>query len=168
MKTEKAIAPKTLAGPGAVILSAVLFGTMPLMAKNAFSLGSNAFTTAFGRFTTGALAALIMILILPSQNLRVSKRQFRDLLILSVFYAATPVLLYSSYISIDSGLASTLHFTYPVAVVLLTAGLFHERIGRKELLCAALCMGGIFMLYKPGSNTGLCRDFQKTVRIAKQ
>ncbi len=71
-------------------------------------------------------------------------------------------------ISIDSGLASTLHFTYPVAVVLLTAGLFHERIGRKELLCAALCMGGILMLYKPGSNTGLCRDFQKTVRIAKQ
>lgn len=146
---------KLFVGPGAVILSAVLFGTMPLMAKSAFALGSNAYTTAFGRFASGALVALLMILILPKQTLRIDLAQFRSLTVLSLFYAATPVLLYSSYQSIDSGLASTLHFTYPVAVMLLSALLFHERIGKKELLCAALCMGGILLLYTPGAKAGL-------------
>ena len=140
-----------LIGPGAVILSAVLFGTMPLMAKRAFALGSNAYTTAFGRFVTGAAIAGLVILLCPKQTIRINKKQFRTLLLLSLFYAATPVLLYSSYQSIDSGLASTLHFTYPVAVMLLSALLFHEQIGRRELLCAILCMAGVLLLYTPGS-----------------
>lgn len=146
---------KPFIGPGAVILSAVLFGTMPLMAKSAFALGSNAYTTAFGRFASGALVAFLLIVILPKQTLRIGLAQFRSLTVLSLFYATTPVLLYSSYQSIDSGLASTLHFTYPVAVMLLSALLFHERIGKKELLCAVLCMGGILLLYTPGAKAEL-------------
>ena len=136
----------SIVGPGAVILSAVLFGTMPLMAKRAFALGSNAYTTAFGRFATGAVIAGLVILLHPKQTIRISKKQFRALLLLSLFYAATPVLLYSSYQSIDSGLASTLHFTYPVAVMLLSALLFRERVGRRELVCAVLCMAGVLLL----------------------
>ena len=143
----------TLVGPGAVILSAILFGTMPLMAKRAFALGSNAYTTAFGRFATGAVIAGLVILLHPKQTIRFSKKQFRALLLLSLFYAATPVLLYSSYQSIDSGLASTLHFTYPVAVMLLSALLFRERVGKRELVCAVLCMAGILLLYTPESKT---------------
>ena len=38
------------------LISGILFGTMPLMAKTAYSLGSNAYTVAFGRFFTGAVA----------------------------------------------------------------------------------------------------------------
>ncbi len=53
----------SIVGPGAVILSAVLFGAMPLMAKRAFALGSNAYTTAFGRFATGAVIARLVILL---------------------------------------------------------------------------------------------------------
>ena len=141
----------SIVGPGAVILSAVLFGTMPLMAKRAFALGSNAYTTAFGRFATGAVIAGLVILLHPKQTIRISKKQFCALLLLSLFYTATPVLLYSSYQSIDSGLASTLHFTYPIAVMLLSALLFRERIGKREPLCAILCMAGVLLLYTPGS-----------------
>ena len=54
----------SIIGPGAVILSAVLFGTMPLMAKQAFTLGSNAYTTAFGRFATGAVIAGLLLILL--------------------------------------------------------------------------------------------------------
>lgn len=144
---------KNIVGPGAIVLSAILFGTMPLMAKYAFSLGSNAYTTAFGRFASGSLVALLVITVMPKQTLRISPAQFRSLAILSLFYAATPVLLYSSYSSIDSSLASTLHFTYPVAVMLLSSFLFQERIGRKELLCAVFCVGGILLLYTPSSKT---------------
>ena len=140
---------KELMGALAAITSAILFGTMPFMAKYAFRLGSNAFTVSFGRFLTGAVLSFLLLLLLPEQSPRISPEQLRSLLLLSFFYAATPVLLYSSYQSIDSGLASTLHFTYPVAVVLLSALLLHEKIGRKERLCTVLCMCGMILLYKP-------------------
>jgi drug/metabolite transporter (DMT)-like permease len=64
----------SIVGPGAVILSAVLFGTMPLMAKQAFTLGSNAYTTAFGRFATGAVIAGLVILLHPKQKIRINKK----------------------------------------------------------------------------------------------
>jgi drug/metabolite transporter (DMT)-like permease len=137
---------KELMGALAAITSAILFGTMPFMAKYAFRLGSNAFTVSFGRFLTGAVLSFLLLLLLPEQSPRISPEQLRSLLLLSFFYAATPVLLYSSYQSIDSGLASTLHFTYPVAVVLLSALLLHEKIGRKESLCTVLCMCGMIPL----------------------
>ena len=44
---------KNIAGLGSAILSAVLFGTVPLTAKTAFAPGSNAYTTVFGRFGAG-------------------------------------------------------------------------------------------------------------------
>ena len=141
-----------LLGPGASVLSTVLFGTMPFMAKTAFRLGSNAYTTAFGRFSTGAVVSLLLILILPKESLRVSIAQLRTLLLLALFYAATPVLLYSSYTRIDSGLASTLHFTYPVAVMLLSVLFLKERIGTRQALCAGICTLGILLLYQPGAH----------------
>lgn len=146
---------KTIIGPTAAILSAILFGTMPLMAKAAFALGSNAYTTAFGRFATGALVAFLLIQILPNETLQISAQQLRSLFVLSLFYAATPVLLYSSYQSIDSGLASTLHFTYPITVMLLSAIVLHERIGGKEVLCSIFCISGILLLYRPDANAGV-------------
>ena len=67
-----------LIGSGAVILSAVLFGTMPLMAKRAFTLGSNAYTTAFGRFATGAvIAGLVILLAVILLGLPVEKQIYK-------------------------------------------------------------------------------------------
>ena len=146
-----------LTGTVCTILSAVLFGTMPLMTRAAFTLGSNAYTTAFGRFACGALVAGATVLLCPGKTLRVDRRQLRALAGLSLFYAAMPVLLYSSYQFIDSGLATTLHFTYPVAVMLLSALFFGERPGKKEITAAVLCMGGIVLLNHagPGSAKGM-------------
>ena len=47
------------------VVSAVLFGTMPLMAKSAFALGSNAYTVAFGRFITGAFFLGLYLMVHP-------------------------------------------------------------------------------------------------------
>ncbi len=157
MQTELK-APKThrsWAGPLAAILSAILFGTMPLMTRYAFSLGSNPFMAVFGRFSTGALVSCLVILLVPGQSFRITRSQLSSLVLGSLFYAATPALLYSSYQLIDSGLASTLHFTYPVTVMVLSVLLLHEKVGKKELLCGLFCMGGILLLYTPGQGISL-------------
>ena len=49
------------------------------------------------------------------------------LCLLSIFYAATSMLLTLSYLYIPSGMATTIHFLYPVLVTLIMILLFKER-----------------------------------------
>ena len=110
------------------IISAILFGTMPLMAKYAFSLGSNAYMVAFGRFITGAVFSGLFLCLHPGYSVKVTRKQFRSIAMLSFFFAATPCMLYASYQYIDSGLATTLHFIYPVAVMLISVIFFKTKV----------------------------------------
>ena len=132
-----------------VILSAVLFGMMPLLARIAYAHGSNAYTVAFTRFFFGSIVLGAVIAALPDCTVKISKRQFLTLLKLSVPYAMTPMLLYVSYTYIDGGMATTLHFTYPVTVMLIMVVFCKARLDAKQVVCAALCVGGMALLYTP-------------------
>ena len=81
----------------------------------------------------------------------ISRAQLKSIALLSVFFSAMPCLLYGSYRYIDSGMATTLHFTYPIVVTLLSVLVFHSRISRRTVLCVLLCLAGIFCL---GSSQG--------------
>lgn len=132
-----------------VILSAILFGTMPLLARIAYAHGSNAYTVAFTRFFFGSILLGIIILALPDCTIKISINQFLSLLKLSIPYAAMPILLYVSYTYIDSGMATTLHFTYPIAVMLIMVIFCKARLDTNQIVCAVLCVGGMAMLYTP-------------------
>ena len=132
-----------------VVLSAVLFGCMPLLAKIAYAHGCNSYTVAFGRFVFGSAATAVIIALSPGTGFRVSGPVFRRLLGLSVFYAVTPLLLFGSYEHLGSGLSTTLHFVYPVLVMGLGALLFGARPEARQLLCLAICAAGVVSLYRP-------------------
>lgn len=130
-------------------LSAVCFGLMPLLTRIAYTGGSNAYMAAFGRFFYGALFAAV-ILRAGNQSLAVGRKELLLLYGLSFLYVLVPILLYNSYNYISSGLATTLHFTYPVVVMLLMTLLFHEKISARQAGCLLLCALGIALLYTPG------------------
>lgn len=132
-----------------VILSAILFGTMPLLTRIAYAHGSNAYTVAFGRFFFGSIVLGLVCCALPRCSIKIDRNQFLALLKLSVPYALMPILLYASYTYIDSGMATTLHFTYPVAVMVIMAIFFKARPDAKQIMCAVLCVGGMTLLYTP-------------------
>ncbi len=131
-----------------VVLSAVLFGCMPLLAKIAYTHGSNAYAAAFGRFLFGSIF-LLAIIRFKSDTVKISKEELLEILKFSVPYALMPIFLYRSYDFIDSGLATTLHFTYPVAVILLLALFYRKRMKRKQIFCTVICMIGILLMYNP-------------------
>ena len=135
-----------------IILSAILFGTMPLLAKVAYAHGSNAYTVAFSRFLFGSIMLLIVIFMLPGCSARIDKYHMLELLKLSVAYALMPILLYTSYNYIDSGMATTLHFTYPVAVMLIMVIFYKSRLERKQVICAIFCLIGMSLLSSPDSH----------------
>ncbi len=131
-----------------MVLSAVLFGCMPLLAKIAYTHGSNAYTTAFGRFLFGSIF-LLAIIRFKGDTVRISKKELLEILKFSVPYALMPIFLYRSYDFIDSGLATTLHFTYPVVVILLLALFYRKRMKQKQIFCTVICMIGILLMYDP-------------------
>ncbi len=138
-----------------VIISAVLFGMMPLFAKIAYKYGSNAYSVAFYRFFFGFIILFLIIRVIQRESLWVNGRQMKRIFLISILYAIVPVMLYMSYDYVPSGLATTLHFTYPVFVMLITVIFFHEKPGVNKIVCCALCVSGISMLYTPGGSIGV-------------
>lgn len=138
-----------------VILSAILFGTMPLLAKVAYAHGSNAYTVAFGRFFIGSIILGVVIYLLPGCKIKIDRRQFMELFRLSVSYALMPVLLYGSYNYMDSGMATTLHFTYPVMVMFIMVVFCRQKMEKKQIICAALCLSGVVFLSSSNSRLSL-------------
>lgn len=138
-----------------VILSAALFGTMPLFTRIAYDHGSNAYTAVFTRFLCGSAVLGLVLRALPGCSAKITAAQFRELLKISVPYTLTPILLCMSYNYIDGGLATTLHFAYPVAVMLIMAVFYKTRLTPRQVICAALCVGGMALLYAPGGEVNV-------------
>ena len=137
------------------IISATFYGLMPLLTKTIYGSGSNSFTVAFLRFVLGAAVFYLMHRLTSKTPVAVSKKEFRQLLICAASYGFTPVLLYTSYNYLASGLATTLHFVYPVFVVIGSVLFGIEKLSRQKVLCCLLCMAGILCFYTPGGNVSL-------------
>lgn len=132
-----------------VILSAVVFGLNPIFAKQVFAGGGNAWTLTFLSKAIGAGGLFLMHRVAKEPSQPVSATDFKHLLLCSLGATAAPTLLYSSYHFIASGIATTLHFVYPVFVIAGCGIFFRERLERKQVCCCVLCMVGIFCFYTP-------------------
>ena len=119
---------------------------MPLFSKIAYSHGCNVFTVGTGRFLFGILGSAVVIALVPKLTFRIQKQQVKAIFLLSLPFSATTMLLYGSYTFIGSGLATTLHFTYPVIVMVIGAVAFSMKLTPKQTGCLLLCTGGIICL----------------------
>lgn len=133
-----------------VILSAVLFGLMPFFAKNIYVMGGNSVNLCFQRFAFSIPFLYLIARYGRKASLRVTKKQLLQMLILSLGLGGTPLLLFSSYNYISSGMTTTLHFVYPVLVVVSSAVFFKEKLTKEKLFCCFLCVCGILCFYTPG------------------
>ena len=134
------------------ILSAVIFGIQPFLAHYVYDAGSNPILLCFHRF----FFSLPFLLALAWRSTRgalwVSRRQLRQIALLSLGLAGTPLLLFCSYEYISSSMATTIHFVYPVLVLLGCAAVFREKITRIQGICCVLCVAGILCFYTPGTS----------------
>lgn len=130
-----------------VILSAVIFGCMPLGANFLYAQGVTPMSLVFLRnlLSLPALALLCQ----KQGGLRISRGALLETSLTGFFGCCiTPILLFSSYRYLASGMATVFHFAYPVIVVL--GGLvLRERVRKKALFCAVLCSLGILLLIDP-------------------
>ncbi len=132
-----------LKGIIAAISSALLFGISPAIAKMAYAGGSNGITMTLMRALFG-LPFLFLLAHRQKIKLRVSRAELVPIVLVSTFGAfATTLLLYSSYSYINVGLATVLHYIFPVFVMLTDVLFFKERIAWWKLLALALGFLGV-------------------------
>lgn len=152
-----------------VIVSAIIFGLMPLGAKYVYANGSNSITLTFHRVLFSTPVLFIFAKRKSKDPIKISISQLKDIFILSIGYISTPLLLLASYNYISTGTATTVHFIYPVLVLIGCAILFNEKINLVRGICTILCMLGLVTFYTPGdtvTGVGLAISFLSGITYA--
>lgn len=153
----------------AVMVSAVFFGLMAFMARIICKNGGNMMSVAFYRFLF-AIPPLFCYLKAKGISFSVSRRRLSQIIKLSLFgYGGTAFLLYMSYNFIPSGMATTVHFGYPVFVLLGSVLFLGQRFCLPKLVAVLFCGMGITLFYNGeagGDPVGLALAFASSVTYA--
>ncbi len=132
-----------------VILSAVIFGLMPLMAKHIYSDGVNPPTLVFLRNAI-SLPILAALIFLTKNSIKVPLGALPKISIIATMGCAlTPLLLFSSYNHIPSGTATVFHFIYPAATLIGEFIFLKAKFKAGHVISIILCVAGIAMFYNP-------------------
>lgn len=112
-----------------ILLAAVsssTFGLAPFFSITLLLMGFSAFEVLSYRW---GIAALILSLfgVLSGCDFRLGRKDFAVVFALSLLRAVTSFSLIIAYQNIASGVASTIHFMYPLAVTLVMMIFFHEK-----------------------------------------
>ncbi len=143
---------KSLKGIVYAIVSSGTFGLIPLFSIPLMQGGMSEPSVLFFRFLFSALMMLAICLI-RRENLKITLKQAYSIGMLGLLYAATALFLIYSYRYIPSGIATTIHFMYPIAVSFIMMMFFKEKRSVILLLAAALSViGVVFMCWTGGEN----------------
>lgn len=128
-----------------LLISAFIYGFAPVLAKFTYEGGANGITLTFLRAAL-CVPLLFVMAKADGRSLYLTKNELKQVIILGIFGGAMPiVLLYLSYDYISTGLATTLHFVYPLIIVIASSFLFHEKMTKFKLIAVILVTIGIFM-----------------------
>lgn len=127
------------------IVSAVSFGMIPLFAKPLLDDGIDRATTLTYRMLISAFA--IMLISLGRQiSLKVNSKEILHLFLGAVLYYLSASCLFASYSSMDTGLATILHFLYPVFVTLIMHFVYKQYISIFTIIAILLSIVGVTMI----------------------
>lgn len=135
-------------------LAAAAYGTNPLFAINLYADGMNPNSVCLFRYLLG-LPILALILLLRGRSLAIKCEEIAPVAVLGVMMGASSLTLFQSYNYINSGIASTLLFIYPVLVALFMVFFFHERFKRVTGLCLCIMGVGLWMLMRTSGGESL-------------
>lgn len=134
------------------IISAAIYGCMPMMAMYIYDDGVNPMTLVFLRNLL-SLPILALLGYLQSKTLKVPKQSLPSLSIIAIMgCCVTPILLFSSYNFIPSGTATVFHFIYPAAVVVSGIIFLRKKAQFGYVIGVIICVAGVALFYTPGSS----------------
>ena len=132
-------------------LSAATFGLIPLYANQAILDGvSNETILAYRYGIAGAVYAAWLLL--RRVDMRLSRGELREVVLVGVgCYGVTAFFLMLSYRYMPTGVATAIHYFYPVVVALLMGAVYRERLAPAVKAGIGLAIVGVGLLsWTPG------------------
>lgn len=151
-----------------VLISGIAFGIMPSAVTFCYEQGATSALMVLLRYLMLFLVLLPFVL-RQKNTMRIYRRNFVRIFVLSLAGAATPLLLYTAYFHLSTGMTTTVHFLYPAMVALISVIFFRVKLSVKTLLCLVLCVGGVLLMLDPSgkwSAFGLMIAFLSSVTWA--
>ena len=134
-------------------LSAVIFGLMPLLTKIIIARGATSLTIAFFRVFYVTIV-LFFVLKLKKIDLHLEKRDLLSVMLTSIFGSGlTIIILNESYNYVDTGIATSLHFLYPLFVAILCCFFYGEKIKKKQIISLSFALVGIICFMSKGNGS---------------
>ena len=152
--SEKVYVMNNLKGFLYGIATSVTFGLIPLFTLPLMAKGLIFDSILFYRFLL-ATAALGVMMLLKKETFRIQMRDVPVLILLGLLYTGSAMFLFWGYNFMGAGVATTIHFTYPIFVTLLMFVFFREKASWITWLAILLAIAGVAKLSIKGSELTL-------------
>lgn len=155
MSTPKKRIPSLLAA----LLASVIFGMSFMFSRLALDVAVPTVLLAF-RFTTAFVAMTLVVAAnaligkLRGKPLFAFSLKGKNILSLLALGVVQPVLyfIFENYgiLYTSSAVAGTIIAVVPIACIVMDVLVLHEKVRRRQVLCAVLCIGGVALIYAGG------------------
>lgn len=136
-------------------VAAASYGTNPLFALPLYSAGLTVNSVLFYRYFSAVLIYFFVLKFVKRISLKISLKEFIPLLILAMLFSGSSLTLFNAFRYMDSGVACTILFIYPIIVALIMAFFFKEKITKSTISALILTSAGIILLYNGKLNESL-------------
>ena len=134
-------------------LSAIIFGLMPLLTKIIIARGATSLTIPFFRVLYVTIV-LFFVLKIKKIDFHLEKRDLLSVMLTSIFGSGlTIIILNESYNYVDTGIATSLHFLYPLFVAILCCFFYGEKIKKKQIISLSFAVVGIICFMSKGNGS---------------
>lgn len=134
-------------------LSAIIFGLMPLLTKIIIARGTTSLTIPFFRVFYVTIV-LFLVLKIKKIDFHLEKRDLLSVMLTSIFGSGlTIIILNESYNYVDTGIATSLHFLYPLFVAILCCFFYGEKIKKKQIISLSFALVGIICFMSKGNGS---------------
>lgn len=140
--------PTEIKGYALAAMAAAAYGTNPAFAIPLYEQGMNPNSVLFFRYLFG-IPLIALVMAARGVPFRLSREEIGPTAILGILMAFSSLALFESYKYINSGIASTLLFVYPVMVAVMMLFFFHEKMRMSVVLCLVIMSVGLILLMKP-------------------
>ena len=134
------------------ITAAVSYGTNPLFALPMYARGMEVNSVLFYRYFFAAILYGLWLKYVKKISFKITKKEAAILFGLGMIFSLSSLTLFDSFNYLDSGLACTILFVYPIMIALISMWFFKEKLPKVIWYSLILTTIGIILLY--GGKTG--------------
>lgn len=151
---------RTLQGILLGMIAAVCYGliptfTLPISGETGGEHALSDLSVMFYRFIFAALV-LGGVMLFKRQNFRITRDELVTLIYLAFLSDGAALFLIAGYPYLSSGVATTIHFLYPVMITLIMVAFYHEARKLSTFLAVGMAVAGVGVLsYQSGQGINM-------------